>query len=90
MGENCGFVKNMAITGLVSTNGSNLEILKPKQQICGMEELVNDTSSPLHEKDKAFLNGDWVGVCDDSLTFITKLRRLHHNKKLPYQIEIII
>ena len=76
MGENCGLVKNMAIIGLVSTNGSDPEILKPKLQICGMEELVNNTSSPLHEKDKVFLNGDWVSVCDDSLTFVTKLRRL--------------
>ncbi|KAL5545159.1 hypothetical protein UlMin_008943 [Ulmus minor] len=87
-GENCGLVKNMATTGLVSTNGPDPEFLKPKLQACGMEELVNDTSSPLHEKDKVFLNGDWVGVCDDSLTFVTKLRRLRRNKKLSYQIEI--
>ena len=51
---------------------------------------MNDSFSPLHEKDKVFLNRDWVGVSDDSLIFVTKLRRLCHNKKLFYHIEIII
>lgn len=57
-------------------------------QFChsGMEKLVDDTSTPLHGKDKVFLNGNWVGVCADSLTFVTELRRKRRRKQLPNQV----
>ncbi|XP_015884035.3 DNA-directed RNA polymerases IV and V subunit 2 [Ziziphus jujuba] len=85
-GENCGLVKNLATTGLVSTN-----VLKPilsEMYHCGMEKLVDDTFTKLTGKDKVFLNGEWVGVCDDSLTFVMELRRERRRKKLPHQVEI--
>ena len=52
----------------------------------GMEKLVDDTSTPLHGKDKVFLNGNWVGVCADSLAFVTELRRRRRRKQLPNQV----
>ncbi|KAK9290364.1 hypothetical protein L1049_008533 [Liquidambar formosana] len=85
-GENCGLVKNLAITGLVSTNV--LEPLVDKLLDCGMEELVNDTSALLCGKDKVFLDGDWVGVCEDSLSLVAELRRRRRRKELPHQVEI--
>ncbi|PQQ21027.1 DNA-directed RNA polymerases IV and V subunit 2-like [Prunus yedoensis var. nudiflora] len=85
-GENCGLVKNLATTGLVSTNV--LESLIPQLLTCGMEKLVDDTFTSLRGKDKVFLNGDWVGVCEDSLSFVLELRRMRRRKKLPHQVEI--
>ncbi|KAK9947904.1 hypothetical protein M0R45_003500 [Rubus argutus] len=85
-GENCGLVKNLATTALVSSNIS--EPILPKLFPCGMEELVDDTSTSLDGKDKVFLNGDWVGICEDSHNFVTKLRTLRRRKKLPHQVEI--
>ncbi|KAJ6770183.1 hypothetical protein OIU79_020925 [Salix purpurea] len=32
----------------------------------GMEKLGDDTYTKLDGKHKAFLNGEWVGVCEDS------------------------
>lgn len=83
-GENCGLVKNLATTGLVSTNV--LESLIPQLLTCGMEKLVDDTFTSLRGKDKVFLNGDWVGVCEDSLSFVLELRRMRRRKKLPHQV----
>ncbi|KAG2700336.1 hypothetical protein I3843_07G225000 [Carya illinoinensis] len=83
-GENCGLVKNLAITGLVSTN-----ILEPMTTIffdCGMEELADDAS--VCRKYKVFLNGDWVGVCEDSISFVAELRNKRRQKLLPHQVEI--
>ncbi|KAL6221924.1 hypothetical protein ACLB2K_005316 [Fragaria x ananassa] len=85
-GENCGLVKNLATTALVSINIS--EPILPKLFKCGMEELVDDTYTSLAGKHKVFLNGDWVGICVDSHGFVTKLRRLRRSKKLPHQVEI--
>ncbi|KAM5585371.1 hypothetical protein ABKV19_004659 [Rosa sericea] len=85
-GENCGLVKNLATTALISTN--ILEPILPEFFSCGMEELVDDTSTSLDGKNKVFLNGDWVGVCEDSGDFVTRLRTLRRRKKLLHQMEI--
>ncbi|EOY29336.1 DNA-directed RNA polymerase isoform 1 [Theobroma cacao] len=85
-GENCGLVKNLATTGLVSTN--IMESIVDKLFDSGMEELVNDTCSSLDGKDKVFLNGEWVGVCEDSLSFAAEVRRKRRSKEFPHQVEI--
>ncbi|KAF8379100.1 hypothetical protein HHK36_028529 [Tetracentron sinense] len=86
-GENCGLVKNLAITGLVSTK--LLEPLVEKLLDCGMEKLV-DYPSPasLRGKAKIFLNGDWVGVCEDSFLFVADLKSKRRRKEVPPQVEI--
>ncbi|KAM7280858.1 hypothetical protein ACFE04_007992 [Oxalis oulophora] len=85
-GENCGLVKNLAITGLVST--TIWEPLVDKLLESGMSKLVDDTSTSLKGKDKVFLNGDWVGVCESSLFFVAELRRKRRQDELPHQLEI--
>ncbi|KAI3955227.1 hypothetical protein MKW98_020860 [Papaver atlanticum] len=86
-GGKCGLVKNMAITGLVSTN--LMEPLKGKLIKCGMGKLVDEAfSSSWKGKDKVFVNGDWLGVCDDSLSFVTNLKRRRRSKGIPPQVEI--
>ncbi|KAL1337621.1 hypothetical protein HN51_032332 [Arachis hypogaea] len=85
-GENCGLVKNLAVTGLVSTNIT--EIILSELLDSGMEELLDDTSTDLGNKDKIFLNGDWVGVCTNSSAFVTDLRSKRRRNQLPHQMEI--
>ncbi|KAH7864152.1 hypothetical protein Vadar_026365 [Vaccinium darrowii] len=85
-GENCGLVKNLAITGLVSTEIE--ENFLDKLLDCGMEKLVDDTSTLLSAKDKVFLDGNWVGVCGDSVSFVAALRRKRRRKEVPHQVEI--
>ncbi|KAL8104638.1 DNA-directed RNA polymerases IV and V subunit 2-like [Apium graveolens] len=85
-GENCGLIKNLASTGLVST--SILEPFFDKLLDCGMEELVDDTSTSLHGKNFIFLDGELVGVCHDSASFVSKLRSMRRKKKVPSQVEI--
>ncbi|KAG8375443.1 hypothetical protein BUALT_Bualt10G0100500 [Buddleja alternifolia] len=87
-GENCGLVKNLASLGLVSTTVLEQESLLRKFHECGMEKLVDDTSSSLEEKHKIFLDGDWVGICKDSSSFVAKLRRKRRKMEVPYQVEI--
>lgn len=85
-GENCGLVKNLAVTGVVSTDVT--ESILPQLSDCGMEELVDDTTTVLGKKDKVFLNGDWVGVCSDSISFVAELRTRRRRNELPHQVEI--
>lgn len=85
-GENCGLVKNLAVMGLVSTNIhiSSLDKLLSS----GMEILLDDTSTSLSGKHKVMLNGDWVGVCENSSAFVANLRRKRRKNELPHQTEI--
>ncbi|GLT85243.1 hypothetical protein SLE2022_034370 [Rubroshorea leprosula] len=85
-GENCGLVKNLAITGLVSTD--TLDPLVDTLFDCGMEKLVDDATTSLNGKFKVFLNGEWVGVSEDSLSFTAELRGKRRKKKLPHQMEV--
>lgn len=81
-------MKNLATTALVSTNivKSIVESIVDTLFDSGMEKVVNDTSSSLDGKDKVFLNGEWVGVCEDSLFFAAELRRKRRRKELTYQV----
>ncbi|VVA99127.1 unnamed protein product [Arabis nemorensis] len=85
-GENCGLVKNMSLLGLVSTQ--ILEHVVEKLFDCGMEELMDDTSTPLSGKHKVLLNGDWVGLCSDSESFVAEVKSSRCQTELPLQIEI--
>ena len=81
-------MKNLATTALVSTN--IVEPIVDELFDSRMEEVVDDTSSSLNEKDKVFLNGEWVGVCEDSLLFAADVRRKRRKKELPYQVVPIL
>ncbi|KAL0407827.1 UNVERIFIED_CONTAM: DNA-directed RNA polymerases IV and V subunit [Sesamum radiatum] len=87
-GENCGLVKNLASMGLVSTDILNRESLLQKFYECGMEMLVDDASTLLNGKHKIFLDGDWVGICKDSSSFVARVRRKRRKMEVPHQIEI--
>ncbi|KAI6673196.1 hypothetical protein NL676_001102 [Syzygium grande] len=85
-GENCGLAKNLAVTGLVSTHTS--EPLDGPLHDCGMENVTDDSSTSLRGKIKIFQNGDWFGICEDSLSFVNSLRNKRCPKELPSQVEI--
>jgi DNA-directed RNA polymerase-4/5 subunit 2 len=85
-GENCGLVKNMSLLGLVSTQ--SLESVVEKLFACGMEELMDDTCTPLFGKHKVLLNGDWVGLCADSESFVAELKSRRRQSELPREMEI--
>ncbi|KAI4367941.1 hypothetical protein MLD38_016562 [Melastoma candidum] len=85
-GENCGLVKNLAVTGLVSIN--SWEPLDNILSACGMEKLVNDTRTSLSGTVKIFVNGDWIGICNDAHAFVSQLRRKRRQKELPSEVEI--
>ncbi|XP_050230997.1 DNA-directed RNA polymerases IV and V subunit 2-like [Mercurialis annua] len=85
-GENCGLVKNLAATGIVSTNIS--EPLIDELVSRGLEKVPDDCHSKLDDKYKVFLNGEWVGVCEESSLFVSELRRLRRRNKLHQLVEI--
>ncbi|CAN0914540.1 DNA-directed RNA polymerases IV and V subunit 2 [Linum grandiflorum] len=84
-GENCGLVKNLSITGIVSTTTTTplIDMLTN----CGMDQLSEDYTM-VDGNYKVFLNGEWVGVCGNSHSFVKKLRCMRRKKRLPHEVEV--
>ncbi|MCD9643890.1 DNA-directed RNA polymerase, partial [Datura stramonium] len=86
-GENYGLVKNLASMGLVRT--TNLKTLLETLFRCRMQELVDDSTTSLHGIKKVLLDGDWVGVYEDSTLFVSKLRRKRYRNEGPHQTRLV-
>lgn len=85
-GENCGLVKNLAVTALVSSKVT--EPILDKLISCGMEKLDAVSQSSTSKLDKVFLNGNWVGVCSDSSLFVVRFRCMRRANRINPQVEI--
>nr|XP_043615014.1 DNA-directed RNA polymerases IV and V subunit 2-like [Erigeron canadensis] len=85
-GEHCGLIKNLAGTALVSTTVR--EQLSDILIACGMEQLAQDTKMSLTGLDKIFVNGDWVGTCKNSASFVAEFRHKRRTKEVPQMVEI--
>ena len=83
-GENCGLVKNLAITALVSSKIS--EPILDKLVSCGMEKLDQISVTSLSKMDKVFLNGDWIGVCLDSKSFVVSFKHMRRAQLIDSQV----
>ncbi|TVU42988.1 hypothetical protein EJB05_09417, partial [Eragrostis curvula] len=85
-GEKCGFVKNLAVTAMVSTL-----VRKPLIDIfvsCGMKKMDELTVQEIGGKDKIFLNGNLLGVCTDPCEFVLRLRSMRRTAQIHSQVEI--
>ncbi|TVU25947.1 hypothetical protein EJB05_28470, partial [Eragrostis curvula] len=62
-GENCGLVKNLAVTAIVSSKFRSL----------WMSKLYENPTKEVTKMDKSFLDGTWVGSCNDPASFVLQL-----------------
>ncbi|XP_072980708.1 DNA-directed RNA polymerases IV and V subunit 2-like [Typha angustifolia] len=85
-GENCGLVKNLAVTALVSSKIA--EPLLENLISCGMEKLDECSSSSTSKIYKVILNGDWIGTCSDPASFVLRFRSMRRTKLIHSQVEI--
>jgi DNA-directed RNA polymerase IV and V subunit 2 len=83
-GEKCGFVKNLAVTAIVSSL-----VGKPSIDTfvsCGMKKLDEIPLQEICGKDKIFLNGNLLGVCADPGEFVLCLRNMRRSMEIDSQV----
>jgi len=83
-GENCGLVKNLAVTAIVSSR-----VVQPLIESfisCGMSKLNDIPTEHIQRMDKIFLNGNWVGSCKDSASFVFRLRCMRRSSMIDPQV----
>uniref|UniRef100_A0ACD5UFI6 Uncharacterized protein n=1 Tax=Avena sativa TaxID=4498 RepID=A0ACD5UFI6_AVESA len=85
-GENCGLVKNLAVTAIVSSRVA--QPLIDRFVSCGMNKLDEIHVEQIPKMDKIFLNGDWVGSCTDPASFVMRLRCMRRGGLIDPQVEI--
>ncbi|KAF7004456.1 hypothetical protein CFC21_019670 [Triticum aestivum] len=85
-GENCGLVKNLAVTAIVSSRVA--QPLIDRFVSCGMNKLDEIPAKQIPKMDKIFLNGDWVGSCADPASFVMRLRCMRRGGLIDPQVEI--
>ncbi|MQL80137.1 hypothetical protein Taro_012587 [Colocasia esculenta] len=85
-GENCGLVKNLAATGLVSSNQT--KSIVQSLISCGMMKLENIPLDLLHGMSKVLVNGAWLGSCEDGRSFVSSLKSLRREGKINFEVEI--
>jgi len=88
-GEKCGFVKNLAVTAMVSSVVKEPPLIDTFVD-CGMMKLdENITLQDISGKDRIFLNGNLIGVCADPGKLISQFRSLRRNKKIEPQVCLV-
>ncbi|CAD6259354.1 unnamed protein product [Miscanthus lutarioriparius] len=55
---------------------------------CGMSKLNDIPTEHIQRMDKIFLNGNWVGSCKDSASFVFRLRCMRRSSMIDPQVEI--
>lgn len=83
-GEKCGFVKNLAVTAVVSS-----VVRKPLIDTfvsCGMKKLDDISLQDISGKHRIFLNGSLLGVCADPHELTLRLRSLRRSKLIDPQV----
>ncbi|KAL6651488.1 hypothetical protein ACP70R_010413 [Stipagrostis hirtigluma subsp. patula] len=85
-GENCGLVKNLAVTAIVSSRV--VQPLIDSFISCGMKKMDEIPTEQIQRMDKIFLNGDWVGCCTDPASFVFRLRCMRRSSLIDPQVEI--
>lgn len=86
-GENCGLVKNLAVTCIVSLKVAEEPILQILSR-CGIAKLDQMPSSESKYITKIFVNGEWVGSSDNPDLLVEKLRDFRRRHRIHAQVEI--
>lgn len=80
-GDDCGLVKNISLTGILSSKKSEepvMEILREH----GLQHLEEIIPSTLDRVDKVFVNGKWVGISYQAQELVDLLRSLRRKGDL--------
>ena len=81
-GAECGLLKNLALTCIVSLDSPEEPVLHVLGD-CGMASLTEIASCRVSMAEKIFVNGRWVGVfydCDEAVAIVNTLRNLRRGQ----------
>ena len=87
-GSNCGLVKNLALSAIISVKVDNAEIVEKLHEI-GLEDL-SDNKGIKSDSARVFLDGKLIGYSDNGHDLVNSLRELRRSSKIHSHIGISI
>ena len=80
-GSNCGLVKNLALSAIISTNVDSSDI-RQKLDDMGVADFLDVNNSVKKTGTRVFLDGKFIGYFADGQELISSLRELRRNNKV--------
>jgi DNA-directed RNA polymerase subunit B len=87
-GSNCGLVKNLALSAIISVKVDNAEIVEKLHEI-GLVDL-SDNKGIKSDSARVFLDGKLIGYSDNGHDLVNSLRELRRSSKIHSHIGISI
>jgi len=87
-GSNCGLVKNLALSAIISVKVDNAEIVEKLHEI-GLEDL-SDNKGIKSDSARVFLDGKLIGYSDNGHDLVNSLREFRRSSKIHSHIGISI
>jgi len=87
-GSNCGLVKNLALSAIISVKVDNAEIVEKLHEI-GLEDLF-DNKGIKSDSARVFLDGKLIGYSDNGHDLVNSLREFRRSSKIHSHIGISI
>ena len=86
-GANCGLVKNLALSTIISIDVPTSEILEHLSS-SGLVPMVNDDLTIKSKGCKVFLDGKFIGYIDDGDEYVSNLRKLRREGKIHPHVSV--
>ena len=86
-GSNCGLVKNLALSAIISTSVDSSDI-RQKLDDLGVEDFLDVSNSVKKTGARVFLDGKFIGYFPDGEELISSLRELRRNNKISSHVGI--
>ena len=88
-GGNVGLHKHMAITSYITNAYPSYDIIRWIRYNLNLLLLTECTPKILSDYTKVFVNGNWIGVLNDPITSVTKMRIYRRNGLIPIYTSIL-
>ena len=87
-GGNIGLHKHLAIGAQVTCNSSGVEMEKWIRRNVAMKLVVECTPQYISKCSKIFVNGKWIGIIEEPLNFVNKMKLYRRNGVIPIYTSI--
>ena len=87
-GGNIGLHKHLTITAMVTTNVSSALIIQWLRENIPLKVLMECSPEYMYSCSKFFVNGIWIGVVENSIEIVEKLKLFRRNGVIPVFISI--
>ena len=86
-GSNCGLVKNLALSAIISTSVDSSDIRQKLDEL-GVADFLDVSNSVKKTGTRVFLDGKFIGYFSDGNELISSLRELRRNNKINSHVGI--